>query len=45
MLNMIEAHGRLISGSVLGTPIASGNSAIWETTNEWYSSFLPLITK
>lgn len=42
-LSMVEAHGRLVAGSVLGQTITSGDSAIWETTVENYSTFLPLI--
>lgn len=40
MLNMVEAHGRLVFGSVLGSTINKGNSVIWETTDERYSNFL-----
>jgi hypothetical protein len=44
-LRMVEAHGRLVAGSVQGLGIASGDSAIWETTDEKYSTFIPLILK
>lgn len=45
-LSMVEAHGRLVTGgSVLGQTINSGNSAIWETTDERYSAFIPLVQK
>lgn len=44
-MSMIEAHGRLTSGSVLGVAVKNSNSAIWETTEERYSTFLPLTVK
>lgn len=44
-LSMVEAHGKLVSGSVLGSAISSSDSAIWETTDEKYSTFLPMVQK
>lgn len=45
-LSMVEAHGRLVTGgSVLGQTINTGDSAIWETTDENYSTFIPLVLK
>lgn len=44
-LSMVEAQGRLVAGSVLGKSISTGDSAIWETTDERYSTFVPLILK
>ena len=44
-LSMVEAHGRVIAGSVLGSAVTSSDSAIWETTDEKYSTFLPIIQK
>lgn len=43
MLEMTEAHGRLTAGTVLGHDILSGNSAVWESTDERYSVLLPII--
>ena len=44
-LSMVEAHGKVVTGSILGSAISSGDSAIWETTDEKYSTFLPIIQK
>ena len=44
-LSMVEAHGKVVAGSVLGSGISSSDSAIWETTDEKYSTFLPVIQK
>ncbi len=43
--NMAEAHGSITEGSILGIPISASNSAIWETTDETFSSYLSLTTK
>ncbi|MBN1263005.1 MAG: hypothetical protein JW991_01470 [Candidatus Pacebacteria bacterium] len=42
MVNMVEAHGKLVGGNVLGASV-TGLSAVWETTVEGYSTFLPTV--
>ena len=44
-LSMVEAHGKVIAGSVLGSAVTSCDSAIWETTDEQYSTFLQIIQR
>jgi hypothetical protein len=44
-LSMVEAHGKVKAGWVLGSPVSLSDSAIWETTDEKYSAFLPIIQK
>ncbi len=44
-LSMVEAHGKVTNGSVLGPAISSSDSVIWETTDERYSTFLPVVQK
>lgn len=45
ILNMVEAHGKVVAGSVLGFVVTSSDSAMWETTDEKYSTFLPIMLK
>ena len=44
LLSMVEAHGK-VAGSVLGSAVTSCDSAIWETTDEQYSTFLQIIQR
>ena len=44
-LSMVEAHGKVTAGSVIGSAVSSSDSVIWETTDEKYSTFLPMIQK
>jgi len=44
-LSMVEAHGRLTGGAVLGSKVTSDLSAVWETTDERYSSLAPCVMR
>src|SRR3989338_9214150 len=44
-LSMVEAHGKIKAGTVLGSAVKSSDSAIWETTDERYSTFLQIIQR
>ncbi len=44
-LSMVEAHGKIKRGSVLGSNIVGSDSAIWETTDENYTAFVPIILR